>query len=230
MLKDAQLLSLDVAASQLGVDTKDLRSYLRKQRPKGAVQIPNKPGGNWHLHASLLQQLQFAGAPGIDAPLRPIDDAILGALEWSEWIPFDQAAEEAPVLPGVYVFRERGDEQNPPRYIGQAGERNGKGLRGRLKLYSSGKGATSGLGRYAMNLALADAAWLTQLAHEAESGRPESVEHMARRAIDRLNLAVRWVPCVHRKAAMLLEAELVKRHCSTLWNSPGEDDQDSPEK
>lgn len=229
-MKDAQLLSLDVAASQLGVDTKDLRSYLRKQRPKGAVQIPNKPGGNWHLHPSLLQQLQFAGAPGIDGPLHPIDDVIVGSLEWSEWIPFGQAAEEAPVLPGVYVVRERGTEQNPPRYIGQAGERNGKGLRGRLKVYSSGKGATSGLGKYAMNLALADAAWLTQLVHEAEAGHPQSVERMARRAIDRLNLEVRWVPCVHRKAAMLLETELIKRHCSTLWNGLGEDEQSGLEK
>ena len=230
MLKDEQLLSLDVAASQLGVETKDLRSYLRKHRPKGAVQIPNKPGGNWHLHPSLLQQLQFAGAPGIDAPLLPIDDATLDALEWSEWIPFEQSAEQAPVLPGVYVVRERGQEQNPPLYIGQAGERNGKGLRGRLKVYSSGMGATSGLGKYAMNLALADSAWLAQFVHEAEAGRPESVERMARRAIDRLNLEVRWVPCVHRKAAMLLEAALVKKHSSTLWNGSSDNEQDSSEK
>jgi len=221
LLEDEQLLSLDVAASQLGVPTKDLRTYLQKQRPKGGVQIPNKPGGNWHLQPALLTQLGFAGAPGLNAPLVPISDETLDSLDWSEWIPFAQAANEAPALPGVYMFRQQGSDSNPPLYIGAAGERNGKGVRGRLRIYSSGKGATSGLGKHAMDRALADPAWVKELLQQAEAGTADKVESVARRAIDRLDGEIRWVTCVHRKAAIVLESALLKKHAATVWNVVG---------
>lgn len=216
---DEKLISLDEAAARLGVDTKELRGYLRKHRPKGAVQVPQKPGGSWHVSASLLLQLEVAGAPGLESDLKPIDDDVLESVEWSEWIPFGQAAEKAPVAPGVYMFRRAGHADNAPVYIGQAGERSGKGLRGRLKIYSNGNAAAFGMGKYAFDQALADPQWLQQLAREAESGNPETIQQVARRAIDRLELEARWVICVHRKAALLLEAALVKKHEATLWNA-----------
>lgn len=218
MLEDEQLLTLDVAASHLGVPTKDLRTYLQKQRPKGSVQIPNKPGGNWHVQPALLTQLAFAGASGLNATLLPITQETLDSLEWSPWVPFDQASNAAPALPGVYMLRKEGSEDHPPVYIGEASERNGKGLRGRLKSYSLGKSATTGLGKHAMDQALTDYQWLQQLVTNAQAGSAEPIESVARSAIDRLNLEVRWVTCIHRKAAMVLEAALMARHADTLWN------------
>lgn len=61
-MKDEKLFSLEEAAGTLGVDTKQLRSYLRQHRPKGAIQKPPQPGGTWHVSATLLAQLQFAGS------------------------------------------------------------------------------------------------------------------------------------------------------------------------
>lgn len=218
MLEDEQLRTLDVAASHLGVPTKDLRTYLQKQRPKGSVQIPNKPGGQWHVQSALLTQLSFAGASGLDVQLTPITDEILDALPWSPWVPFEQAADAAPAVPGVYMARVQGSHEKPPVYIGEASERNGKGLRGRLKSYSLGKSANTGLGKHAMDQALADPQWLRQLVTNAEAGEAESIDRVARAAIDRLQIEVRWVPCIHRKAAMVLEAALMTKYAATLWN------------
>ncbi|MGO2937816.1 MAG: hypothetical protein ACTICQ_09575 [Glutamicibacter arilaitensis] len=222
-MKDEKLLGLDEAASTLGVETKDLRSYLRQHRPKGAVQKPPQPGGNWHVSESLLTQLQFAGAPGLNIELKAIDEQTIESLEWSEWNSFEQTVDSAPVAPGVYMFRfagecERGQE---PIYVGQAGERSGKGIKGRLKIYSSGKGATSGMGKYAFDQGLADPQWLRGLLDEAERGEPRTIQQVARQAIDRLNLEGRWVICIHRKAALLLEAALIQKHHASLWNTAG---------
>lgn len=224
---DEKLLSLDDAATTLGVATKDLRSYLRKHRPKGAVQKPPQPGGAWHVSEALVLQLGFAGAPELNFPLKPIDELTLQSLEWSPWIPFDQAAETAPVAPGVYMFRRADTAESGPIYIGQAGERSGKGLRGRLKIYSSGQGATIGLGKYAFDDALTDPQWLRDLASEAETGSSATIQTVARRAIDRLNLEGRWVTVVHRKAALLLEKSLMTKHQQTAWNAVAP--QDDPE-
>ncbi|KSU67635.1 hypothetical protein [Arthrobacter sp. NIO-1057] len=215
------LLNLDEAARRLGVDTKSLRSYLRKHRPKGAVQKPPQPGGLWHVSDSLLFQLEIAGAPELKIVLRAIDESVLASLDWSPWLPFEQAAATAPVAPGVYMVRRTDQPDAAPIYIGAAGERSGKGLRGRLKIYSSGKGATSGFGKHAFDDALKDPQWLRQLAEEAEAGTPSTIQTVARRAIDRLDLEVRWVTCIHRKAALLIEDALIKQHHATVWNVVG---------
>lgn len=215
------LLNLDDAARQLGVDTKSLRSYLRKHRPKGAVQKPPQPGGLWHVSTSLLLQLQIAGAPELKITLQAIDEPVLASLDWSPWLPFEQAATTAPVAPGVYMLRRTDQPDAAPIYIGAAGERSGKGLRGRLKIYSSGVGATSGFGKHAFDDALKDPQWLRQLAAEAEAGTPSTIQTVARRAIDRLELEVRWVTCIHRKAALLIEDALIKQHHQTVWNVAG---------
>ncbi|WP_210416703.1 hypothetical protein [Glutamicibacter sp. ZJUTW] len=220
-MKDEKLFSLEEAAGTLGVDTKQLRSYLRQHRPKGAIQKPPQPGGTWHVSATLLAQLQFAGAPGMDIVLKPVDDQVIDSLEWSPWESFEATADSAPVAPGVYMFRRAGAGDHKPIYVGQAGERSGKGLRGRLKIYSSGKGATSGLGKYAFDEALADPQWLRELAAEADRGESRTVQQVARLAIDRLHLEGRWVTCIHRKAALLLEAALIRKYHATLWNVAG---------
>lgn len=46
--------------------------------------------------------------------------------------------------PGAYMART--GETGPLVYMGMAGERRGRGVRGRLETYQRGKGAVSGLG------------------------------------------------------------------------------------
>jgi hypothetical protein len=48
-------------------------------------------------------------------------------------------------VPGVYLAREGQD--GPIVYVGMAGELRGEGIRGRLNVYSSGKGVVSGSAR-----------------------------------------------------------------------------------
>src|SRR3954468_13963412 len=71
--------------------------------------------------------------------------------DWSRWRPFPDAITDAPRLPGVYLLRE--PTAHLIRYVGMAGERVGsgraQGLRGRLAVYRSGKGAVSGFGEAA---------------------------------------------------------------------------------
>lgn len=68
--------------------------------------------------------------------------------EWSPWVPFAEALAQAPRLPGVYLDSE--GAEGPIVYVGMGGERAGsgrpQGIRGRLRVYASGKALTSGLG------------------------------------------------------------------------------------
>ena len=58
----------------------------------------------------------------------------------------------------MYLAREGLD--GPIVYVGMAGERRGKGIRGRLNVYGSGKALVSGLGEAVMDRALADVDWV----------------------------------------------------------------------
>jgi len=92
----------------------------------------------------------------------------------SEWRPFPAAITDAPQLPGVYLLR--GPTTKLIRYVGMAGERIGggraQGLRGRLTVYRSGKGAVSGFGEAALDRALADPKWVSSnLSTSAPLGR-----------------------------------------------------------
>jgi len=68
--------------------------------------------------------------------------AAVGDVVWSGWVPFAEAIIAAPRLPGVYRARE--GSVGEVIYIGMAGERTGggkpQGIRGRLRVYASGKG------------------------------------------------------------------------------------------
>ena len=68
--------------------------------------------------------------------------------DWSSWAPLIESVADAPTAPGVYMARERHSGQVV--YVGMAGERSGRGLRGRLRVYLSGKAAVSGLGEAAI--------------------------------------------------------------------------------
>jgi hypothetical protein len=76
--------------------------------------------------------------------------------DWSPWLPFEAAVQQAPLLPGVYMARTPG-ATNEVVYVGMAGERRGRGIRGRLTVYQRGRAAVSGLGEAVM-----DRAWPTR--------------------------------------------------------------------
>ena len=85
-----------------------------------------------------------------DEALRVVD----ARATWSPWRPFATAATEGTSSPGVYTFRNRVDHDVV--HVGMARERKGAGVRGRLRVYRTGKGAVSGLGEAALDRALAD--------------------------------------------------------------------------
>lgn len=238
---DDYSVSAEEAAAILGISAKTLRQRLRDKRPAGARQFPAQHGGNWFLKPSYVEQLaaQYGrriqniptpshGRPAstsLPADERPgpaaafvhaVDNPPLGT--WSEWIPFSEALKEAPRFPGVYMFRIAAEPHRGPVYIGMAGERKGNGLRGRLAIYSSGKGAGSGLGEHAFDRALEDPKWLQARLDEALAGTPMRAKAAARSAIDHAGLEVRWQTVETRAEALQLEAQLINEYRHQLWN------------
>lgn len=137
--------------------------------------------------------------------------------EWSDWVPFAEALDAAPRLPGVYMARE--GASGAVVYIGMAGERNGKGLRGRLSVYSSGKALASGLGEAVFDRALADPDWLRQRVEDLEVGRPARAKEWGRLAFQRAGLEVRWAVVADKSAAVALERSCLDAlSASPLWN------------
>jgi hypothetical protein len=136
---------------------------------------------------------------------------------WSPWVPFVDAAAHAPSDPGVYVVRS--GVAGPVVYVGMAGERRGRGLRGRLQVYASGKAATSGLGEAALNRALADPNWLRNRLAELEAGQPRTAKQWARAAIDHWDLYVCWATVTDKAEAIALERRTLTALTATmLWN------------
>lgn len=135
---------------------------------------------------------------------------------WSAWVPFAEAAAYAPLTSGVYVMRM--GHAGPVVYVGMAGERNGRGLRGRLGVYASGKAAVSGCGEAALNRALADLDWLRDRLAEVEADRPRTASNGSRcnRSLD---LYVCWATAADRTEAIGLERYvLAELDLTTLWN------------
>lgn len=99
-----------------------------------------------------------------------------------------------------------------------AGERKGNGLRGRLAIYASGKGASSGLGEHAFDRVLEDPKWLQARLDEAHAGRSMRATAAARSAIDHAGLEVRRQTVETRAQALQLEAQLISEYRSQLWN------------
>ncbi|TNM67769.1 hypothetical protein FHN55_09135 [Streptomyces sp. NP160] len=104
-----------------------------------------------------------------------------------------------------------------------AGERAGsgrpQGLRGRLRVYVSGKAAVSGLGEAVMDRALASPEFLRARVAEAEAGRAVTVRAMNRLAFDWAALEVAWATTATKQDALDLERAVLNfLAAEPLWN------------
>lgn len=148
-------------------------------------------------------------------------EALDALADWSDWMQLEAAAEHAPRVPGVYRVRE--GPAGPLVYVGMAGERAGsgvpKGLQGRLRVYSSGKALTSGLGEALADRAFADPAWLRARLAEAEAGHPMRARDWGRAAIERAAPHISWATRADKAAARALEQACIDRlRGVSLWN------------
>lgn len=136
---------------------------------------------------------------------------------WSLWVPLADAVLHATLAPGVYTVRT--GVVGPVVYVGMAGERHGRGLRGRLQVYASGKAATSGMGEAAFNRALADLDWLQNRLAEVKAGQPRTAKQWARAAIEHWDLHVCWTTTAGRAEAFELERQILSAlDWTSLWN------------
>lgn len=136
---------------------------------------------------------------------------------WSDWVALTSTeVRKAPSTPGVYEVRQ--GRTGPTVYVGMAGERSGQGLRGRLMVYTSGKGMVSGLGEAVMDRSLADAGWLRERLRQVEDGDPTRAKQWAADAIAHADLYVRWASTPTTEEARRLEAEVMARSGPDLWN------------
>lgn len=150
----------------------------------------------------------------VSAESLPVEVARLAA--WSDWWPFtSDAVRSAPTTPGVYLFRQSSDLV----YVGRAGERSGKGVRGRLTIYVSGRAPHSGLGNLALERALQDPVWLQARMREVEAGTPKTVQDWALLAVRRAELEVCWASVLDAPQSVQLErAVLYALRSTSLWN------------
>ena len=137
-------------------------------------------------------------------------------LQWAPWLLFEEAAGIAPREPGVYVARERPTGQIV--YIGMAGERRGQGIRGRLRIYLTGKAAVSGLGEAALDRALADPAWLDRMIERTRTEGPLRAKQWAQAALTRADLELTWTVSPDRTSAAIIEQRLIAAATHQLWN------------
>ncbi|MFI5736088.1 hypothetical protein ACIA49_38600 [Kribbella sp. NPDC051587] len=136
--------------------------------------------------------------------------------DWSPWLALEQAIAVAPRTPGVYVARERSTARLV--YVGMAGPRRGQGLRGRLRVYLSGKAAVSGLGEAALDRALADEEWLRQMTERTCSSGPMRATQWAQAALTRADLEVRFTSTPDKASAASLERQVIAAINFGLWN------------
>ena len=139
----------------------------------------------------------------------------LGELPWSEWKPLPEAARVATTQPGVYLARMDGQIV----YVGMAGERRGRGVRGRLVVYARGRGAVSGLGEAALDRALADDTWLAARLQDLRTAGPSRAQEWAAAALARRPLDVSWVAADSAEQARSWERQvLTELTDADLWN------------
>ncbi|MCJ0875260.1 hypothetical protein [Streptomyces sp. AP-93] len=143
-----------------------------------------------------------------------ISREVLAVASWSDWVPL--AAAEAPTSPGVYLAR-RGTS-GPVVYVGMAGERQGKGLNGRLRRYTSGKALASGLGEAVFDRALADPVWLRERLAEVETGKPMRATGWGKAALAWADLHVCWATTDNRETAIALEKKVLAMETVDWWN------------
>lgn len=219
------------AAERLGIDPKLLRRKLRFGEIAG-YQI----GTTWFVYLSALedkdaiasslprQTITRNGAEISDLSGRifHVPDERPSALtyesmaDWTPWVPFSDARLSIPRMPGVYIARVAGGDIV---YVGMAAERRGNGMRGRLAIYATGKGGTSGLGEGALDLALADPNWMKERLSDAERGQPLRAKELAKAAVERANLELCWTTAADGPAANELELRVIRSFSGQfLWN------------
>lgn len=108
----------------------------------------------------------------------------------------------APTAPGVHLVRV---VDGPLVYLGMAVERSGRGLRGRLGVYRSGKAAISDLGEAALSRALADPAFVQARLDDLASGLVRTARDWAAAALTHTALALCWATTPGRTAVAALE-------------------------
>lgn len=143
-------------------------------------------------------------------------DAVDELALWSEWAPFADVAPVAPTSPGVYQMRV---PDGTVVYVGMAGERKGKGIRGRLAIYRRGRGAVSGFGEAALDRALADVKFIEDHLDAIRGGHIARATAFARDAIAWIRVEIRWAVCETAAEALVLEDEAVQLLRSHgIWN------------
>ncbi|RKN56158.1 hypothetical protein D7193_11545 [Micromonospora costi] len=117
----------------------------------------------------------------------------------------------------MYLARQTAN--GPLVYVGMAGERRGRGIKGRLTVYYRGKAAVSGLGEAALDRALADLQWLRQRVAEVEAGQARRAASWAQEAIHHADLHISWATTADRESAVALERRaLATLVDASLWN------------
>ena len=137
---------------------------------------------------------------------------------WSPWLALTAAAGHALRQPGVDLART--GAHGPVVHVGRAGQRGGQGLRWRLRVHTSGKGAVSGLGEAALDRALADPRWLRHQLAEVEAARPMRATGWAAAALGRADLHICWTTTTTPPEAIRLERTVlnVLRDSPDFWN------------
>lgn len=170
------------------------------------------------------QEVAEPPSPTVNRVTVDSDDPTAHLAVWSEWTPLADALEGAPREPGVYMARE--GATGPIVYVGSAGPRAGRnndrrpqGIRGRLRVYTSGKALTSGLGEAVADRALADDAFLRERLAEVEAGMPKRASEWGRASVARANLYIRWATTGDKASAEELENACgVLLEGAGLWN------------
>jgi hypothetical protein len=214
MTIDSDAITPKELAHEIGISPRTLRASLRENgfRPEA------EKHARWVLTEDQCDAArrrwpaeQNAG-PSLERDLNDL-------AQWSAWGSFDEASARAPLMPGVYLLRL--PETRQVVYVGMAGERRGKGVRGRLSMYRRGKAATSGFGEAVLDRALADRRFVEQqLAHLDDVG-PRRTAQWAKDAIEWFAPEVCWATTATGRDALELEADverLLRAH--GIWNRP----------
>ena len=114
---------------------------------------------------------------------------LAGLADWTPWMILDEAVEDAPKLPGVFLAR-RGKD-GPIIHLEDIVDET-KGLRARFSNYAGRKGMTYGLGLLVINDALNDPAFLRKQLGKVEAGGYRRLHDWSRAAFDHQRIMVCW--------------------------------------
>jgi hypothetical protein len=202
----ARMVTPQELSRELAVPGQAIRKYLRTHHADGHSDYER-----WQLDDVRADAVRAYFTSGPDSHLT---DSLAG---WSPWAPFFDVAKIAPIMPGVYMFRTRATGEVV--YVGMAGERSGKGLRGRLDIYLRGRGAISGFGEAALDRALSDIAWVTRRLELLTKSEGLRTKEWAKAAIERADVEVRWSVTVDAASARVQETRVLRSlDAAPLWN------------